>query len=114
MKPTKCYSVRLASLTSISEKAYKAVGFDGSECILPKSQVFGTDYEVQKSDAYWIAAWILEQKDIQYSSKKEGWYYPDSGNISRGIKVDVEHHIPEKLEKSIVEPDQSLLKWKRN
>ena len=34
-----CYSVRLSSLTSISEKAYKAVAFDGSEAIIPKSQV---------------------------------------------------------------------------
>lgn len=74
MKKTKCYSVRLESLTSISEKAYKAVAFDGSSAILPKSQVFGPDYEVQKSDAYWISAWILEQKDIQYSSKKVRWF----------------------------------------
>lgn len=36
-----CYSVRLSSLTSISEKAYKAVAFDGSEAIIPKSQVSG-------------------------------------------------------------------------
>ena len=36
-----CYSVRLSSLTSISEKAYKAVAFDGSEAIIPKSQVLG-------------------------------------------------------------------------
>ena len=35
------YSVRLSSLTSISEKAYKAVAFDGSEAIIPKSQVLG-------------------------------------------------------------------------
>ena len=36
-----CYSVRLSSLTSISEKAYKAVAFDGSEAIIPKSQALG-------------------------------------------------------------------------
>ena len=38
-----CYSVRLSSLTSISEKAYKAVAFDGSEAIIQKSQVLGQD-----------------------------------------------------------------------
>lgn len=50
-----CYSVRLSSLTSISEKAYKAVAFDGSEAIIPKSQVLGQDYDVSKSEAYWIS-----------------------------------------------------------
>jgi hypothetical protein len=71
---TLCYSVRLSSLTSISEKAYKAEAFDGSEAIIPKSQVFGQDYDVQKSEAYWISAWILEQKTLQYSAKKEAWF----------------------------------------
>ena len=68
-----CYSVRLSSLTSISEKAYKAVAFDGSEAIIPKSQVLGQDYDVSKSEAYWISEWILRQKDLQYSGKKEDW-----------------------------------------
>ena len=58
---TKCYSVRLQSLVSMSDKAYKATSFDGSEAILPKSQVFGVDYDVQKSEAYWISSWILEE-----------------------------------------------------
>lgn len=57
---TKCYSVRLQSLFSISDKAYKATAFDGSSDVLPASQVFGQDYDVQKSDAYWIAAWIMK------------------------------------------------------
>lgn len=56
----KCYSVRLQSLVSISEKAYKAVAFDGSEAIIPKSQVYGFDNEVEKSTAVWISAWILQ------------------------------------------------------
>lgn len=71
-KKTLCYSVRLESLTSISDKAYKATCFNGQEDILPKSTVFGFDFDVAKSEAYWIAAWILEQKDIQYSQKKKG------------------------------------------
>jgi hypothetical protein len=73
-KKTKCYSVRLEMLISISEKACKATAFDGSTAILPKSQVFGQDFEVQKSDAYWISAWILGQKDLQYSTKKVRWF----------------------------------------
>lgn len=77
MGKVKCYSVRLESLTEISEKAYKAVAFDGSTAIIPKSQVFGKDYEVQKSDAYWISEWILQQKSLQYSRKKVQWFSRD-------------------------------------
>ena len=69
-----CYSVRLSSLTSISEKAYKAVAFDGSEAIIPKSQVLGRDYDVSKSEAYWISEWILKQKSLQYSCKKQAYF----------------------------------------
>lgn len=71
---TKCYSVRLSELIRISEKAYKATAFDGSSAIIPASQVFGVDFDVQKSDAYWISTWILGQKEIQYSPKKEAWF----------------------------------------
>ena len=74
MRRTKCYSVRLQSLVSISDQAYKATAFDGSSDIIPKSQVYGPDYEVSKSAAYWIAAWILEKKNIQYSTKKVMWF----------------------------------------
>ncbi len=72
----KCYSVRLESLISISDKAYKATAFDGSEAIIPKSMTFGTDFEVQKSEAVWITAFILEKQDckLQYSSKKIKWF----------------------------------------
>jgi hypothetical protein len=75
-KKIKCYSVRLESLTDFSEKSYKAVAFDGSTAFIPKSMVLGEDYEVQKSDAYWIAAFILEKDDckLQYSSKKVKWF----------------------------------------
>ena len=94
---TKCYSVRLQSLVSISDKAYKATAFDGSTAIIPKSQVFGMDYSVQKSGAYWISSWILGQKDIQYSSKKEAWFDSDTGDMLPTYNV--EHHFPTKKEK---------------
>lgn len=74
----KCYSVRLKSLVKISEKAYKATAFDGSEAIIPISQVLGVDLDVKKSDAFWISAWVLEQKSIQYSEKKEAWFDTDT------------------------------------
>lgn len=69
-----CYSVRLSSLTEISDKCYKVTAFDGSEALIPKSQVFGQDYSVQKTDAYWISEWILKQKSLQYSTKKQSFF----------------------------------------
>jgi hypothetical protein len=73
---TKCYSVRVKSLVSISDRAYKAIAFDGSSAIIPKSMTFGHDTEIQKSDAFWIAAFILEKEDcdLQYSCKKVKWF----------------------------------------
>jgi hypothetical protein len=93
---TKCYSVRLQCLTEISEKCYKAIAFDGSEALIPKSQVFGQDYSVQKSEAYWISAWILEQKSLQYSRKKEATF--DSITRKEVPSWTVVKHEPVKIE----------------
>lgn len=105
---TKCHSVRLASLVSISDKAYKAVAFDGSEAIIPKSQVFGSDYSVQKSDAYWISSWILEQKTIQYSAKKEAWFDSITGDMLPSYTI--EKHTPAKIKPVKTKPDESLIR----
>ena len=95
MKKTLCYSVRLESLVRISPKAFKATAFDGSSDIIPASQVFGPDFEVQKSDAYWIAAWLLEKKDLQYSAKKQAWF----DEAGRRLPVyHIERHEPERLD----------------
>lgn len=94
MKKTLCYSVRLESLVRISDKAFKATSYDGRCDIIPVSQVFGRDYEVQKSDAWWIAAWLLERKDIQYSSKKQAWF----DEVGRRLPdYHIEHHEPTKV-----------------
>lgn len=92
---TKCYSVRLQSLVSISDKAYKATAFDGSTAIIPKSQVFGRDYEVQKSEAYWISCWILKQKELQYSTKKESVFNLNKNKVERNYDVHIEFHRPQ-------------------
>lgn len=94
-RTTLCYSVRLQSLTSISEKAYLAKDFSGDTAIIPKNQVFGQDNEVIKSNAFWISAWILEQKDIQYSRKKEAYFYNDTRRMCNTI---VSKHIPCKVQ----------------
>lgn len=106
MSKIKCYSVRLDSLTSISDKAYKATAFDGSTAIIPKSMVMGKDFDVQKSNAYWISAWILEQKELQYSTKKEAWFDRDSGKMLPTYTI--EKHIPAKIEPVNTQPDESL------
>jgi len=94
---TKCYYVRLDSLISITDKAVKATAFDGSTAIIPKSQVFSIDYDVQKSEAYWISAWILEQKNLQYSTKKEVWFDNDSREMLPTYTII--YHTPERKEK---------------
>ena len=92
---TKCYSVRLSSLTSISDKACVATAFDGTEAIIPTSQIFGQDWDVTKSDAYWISAWILEKKEIQYSRKKEAWFYNDTRKMAPSYTI--KKHVPKKI-----------------
>ncbi|MDR3188425.1 MAG: hypothetical protein LBT94_04475 [Prevotellaceae bacterium] len=76
MGKIKCYSVRVQELAEISEKSYKATAFDGSEAYIPKSMVFGEDCDVKKSDAYWIASFILEKPtcSLQFSTKKVMWF----------------------------------------
>lgn len=103
---TLCYSVRLQSLTNISPKCFKAIAFDGSEDLIPASQVFGQDYDVTKSEAYWISAWILERKSIQHSCKKEAWFDSETGKMLPTYIV--EKHKPEKKEPVKSEPDESL------
>lgn len=92
----KCYSVKLKSLTAISAMAYRAEAFDGSEAIIPASQVFGQDLETEKSEAYWISAWILKKKDLQYSSKKERWF--DANTRKKLPTYTVERHRPKAKE----------------
>lgn len=92
---TLCYSVRVAFIVRISEKAYKVTSFDGSTDFIPVSCFFGVDNDVKKSDAYWIAAWILPKKKIQWTSKKKAWIN-EYGEILPFIKV--ERHTPERIE----------------
>lgn len=110
MSKVKCYSVRLESMVSISEKCFKATAFDGSTALIPKSQVFGQDYDVQKSEAWWISAWILEQKDIQYSTKKVSFFDKDRAEFVPETGVEIERHIPEEKECVEVEPIAELVK----
>lgn len=102
---TLCCSVRLKSLVSISDKAFKATTFTGVIEIIPKSQVFGIDNAVYKSDAYWISAWILKKKNIQYSTRKEAWF-DENGNMLPTYHI--EKHVPKRIEPVKTEPDATL------
>ena len=62
----------------ISDKAFMAESFDGTSDVIPESQIYGADFDVCKSDAYWISEWILRKKDIQYSYKKCAWFDSDT------------------------------------
>lgn len=110
MKKTKCYSVRLQSLISISDKCYKATAFDGSTALIPKSQVFGQDYDVLKSDAYWISCWILEKNDLQFSTKKVGWYNPSTDIIENNISKTITVNVPSEIKNVEVSYDSELFK----
>jgi len=104
---TKCYSIKLNSLISISDKCYLAKAFDGSEALIPKSQVYGQDYDVLKSDAYWITSWILDKKpELQYSLKKWSYFSKDRRNIGQ---IEFKHHIPKVINKKI-KHDDSLIR----
>lgn len=90
---TLCTSVRIESIRSISEKAVVITAFDGSSDIFPKSVIFGYDNEVQKCDAVWIASWILQNKKLQYSGKKQAWF-DDSGRMVGTVFT---KHVPTKI-----------------
>lgn len=110
MKKDKCYSVRLQSMTKISDKCYKAEAFNGSSAFIPAQFVYGmdTDRTSMKSDSWWISAWILEQKDLQYSSKKVAYFWKDSRK--RVSEVEVEVIEPAPIEAQPIEADETLLR----
>lgn len=96
----KVISARLQSLVEISPKCYKATDWQGNTALIPKSQVYGRDYDVQKSDAWWISEWFAIKEDfkLMISLKKIGWYNLNTRNIEPNYELIIEHHVPEKIE----------------
>ncbi|MDR0872243.1 MAG: hypothetical protein LBN27_02090 [Prevotellaceae bacterium] len=92
----KCYSVCFESLISITDKAYKVTCFDGTEAIIPKSRFFGQDTEKQRAEYYWVSAYILEDRKLQYSDKKVAWFESETKEMLPTYTV--EHHTPEKIQ----------------
>lgn len=104
----KCYSVKVSELRPISPKAYLAVCFDGREIVIPRSQVFGLGGLSDRSESYWIAAWLVEKHRIQYSPKRVGWF--NGVTVRKAAFRKVERIVPPRIEPVIVEADEELLR----
>lgn len=87
-----CYSVKIKRIEKITHKSYKIFSFNGMVDILPASQIYGIDTET-KGLSYWVSAWILEKKNIQYSDKKK-CFFDERGN--KYPFVEIKHHVPQK------------------
>ncbi len=98
----KCYLVKLKEFEQISPKCYKAVDYAGNEALIPASQFCG----YSGSNGVYLTAWILERKNLQYSTKKPVDIL--DGGVNDDV-VTIRKHTPEKLdpEKGIV-ADESL------
>ena len=99
----KCFQIKLRSLKDISSKCFLATAFDGSEAFIPKSQYFGCD-----GSGHWISAWILERKDLQYSTKKSAMFDRDTGRMMP--EVTYKRHVPSKITPVESSPDKNLLR----
>jgi len=109
-----CYSVKVKEIYSISDKCLKVVCFDGSSDLIPVSQYYGRDWDVEKSESHWISAWILERKDLQYSPKKSAEFEREEHEYlltqKRSREIIIETHIPLDKSKAKVEHDSSLFR----
>ncbi|MFA6677779.1 MAG: hypothetical protein WCS34_09385 [Bacteroidales bacterium] len=102
-----CYSVRLKTLTEISPKASKAIGYDGSSAIIPNSQIFGRNNNVNKSQAYWISAWILDKKELTYSHKVKAYF---NSNGKRLPNITITEYSPKKVTIDNIDLPEDLLR----
>lgn len=80
----------------ITEKCYKATAFDGSESLIPVSQVFGLESldENKESESWWISSWILSKTPLQHS-QKEAWFDCKTRKMLPCYKI--KHHIPKEI-----------------
>ncbi len=108
---TPCYSVKLQSMFSISEKCYKAIAFDGSEALIPTSQVYGKDPDNSREDveAWWISKWILEQKPIQHSTKRHAFFDSETRKrLADGPLTTYQVHVPQPIKAIESKANESL------
>jgi hypothetical protein len=107
MRQTKCLSVRVKSLEYLTAKCCKIISHNGTEALIPASCVFGRDASVKKSEAYWIAEWILKNKNIQHSSRKVGYFHEKYGILP---EISIKKHVPQKIKATEVSIISELVK----
>lgn len=85
--------VKFQSIKAISEKAVVIKCWDGSEDVIPTSQIL--EGASAADGECWIASWILPQKNLQYSDKNTRWI----DEVSGAMRPDyiVEKHSAEKV-----------------
>lgn len=106
---TKCFSVAVKDCQRISANCFRVVTYDGSEALVPVSQVYGTD--PLKPGNMLLTSWILERKNLQYSSKTPIWVDEHSGNVvKRGQLHSTVHHKPPVLQPVKIEADADLIR----
>ncbi len=79
-KGKKCYLITFLSITSISDKAYKATNTDGNINFIPKSQVM----ERNGKDC-WLPEWYLKNNNYQYLGNESKYFTPDEEPILNTI-----------------------------
>ena len=104
-KMTKCFCIKAKSIVDISAKCLKVSDYNGNEELIPKSQVYGFS-DGGNTQSIWIAAWLVEKRSLNYSTKKEGWF-DASGNNYCSV---TEKIIPEEVMPSEVEEITELLR----
>jgi hypothetical protein len=110
MNKVLCISVRFKALEEYSSKSYKADTWCGKKLFIPNSAYLGQDYEVQKSEAHWIAEWFLKKQEsgFSYSEKKKAWIDKTTGKVMPIIQI--ERHVPEPINSKDISPDESLIR----
>lgn len=104
----KAYSVRLKEFTPV-KGGFRAVAFDGSSAWIPEWAYCGPDFSVSRSEAYWIAAKVLETRQLQYSIKKSADFYK-KGSMWQMVEYKVEKFVPERITPQQTKPDEDLVR----
>ena len=66
MKKRPYYLVKYRKLRDISDNAVAIKCFDGSEAVLPKSQIM----EHGLDDALYVPCWLVEKTGVQFAHKQ--------------------------------------------
>lgn len=86
-----CIEVKLREVKSISPLAVKALDYSGGTAILPKSMIYHNG-----GNSYWVASFILKQKELAYSYKNEMMVDLVTGYCKP--RITITEKIPEKIE----------------